>query len=73
MTDKIIPLHPEPSMTAEELWLENLIKDFGSLSVEGQLNVLFAACDVEALTLISARLTEAVEYFNGDAPNPEAA
>jgi hypothetical protein len=73
MTDKIIPLHPEPPMTAEELWLENLIKNFGGLSVESQLNVIFAACDIDALAPIAARLAEAVEYFNGDTPDPDAA
>jgi hypothetical protein len=71
---KIIPFRrPELPLTAEEQWLDRLIKDFGSLSVEGQLEALFAACDIDALALIASRIAEAVEHFNGDAPDPEAA
>ena len=32
-----------------------------------------ARSDIDALAQIAARLAEAVAYFNGDAPDPEAA
>jgi hypothetical protein len=70
MTDKVVPFwRPEP-LTADEQWLDRLIKDFGNLPVEGQLEVIFAACDTDALAKIAARLGESL---NRDAPDPPKA
>jgi hypothetical protein len=51
---------PEP-LTADERWFDQLIKDFGNLPVEGQLDVIFGGCDTDAMAQIAARL---VEYLN---------
>ena len=42
---------PEP-LTAEERWFDQLIRDFGNLPVEAQLDVLFAGCDTVAMAQI---------------------
>jgi hypothetical protein len=64
--DIIVPFkararRPEPPLTPEEQWFHQLMTDFGGLPVEGQIDVIFAGCDTDAIAQIAARL---VEYLN---------
>jgi hypothetical protein len=45
-----------------ERWMDQLIKAFQLLSVDGCLNVLFAACNADMLAQIHARIGDHLEW-----------
>ena len=63
---------PEP-LTAEERWFDQLVRDFGQLPVEAQLDVIFAACDDNAKAQIAERLVDYLNWYRGAPDNPPEA